>query len=301
MCCFRSCCSLILLLNSLLISSILGFIINGVFIFYFKWFRYLGYCILFFILTQINFTISIICSIIILYRFFNLKKKNLELEEKNIKSRTIYSIVFTIISFLDGLLIFDNFAFYMGKLEIISEDSSQKPNIAFFILDMFVCVFSGFLWISLYNYKRDIKCCENYHNHCCVKNHQPKNSNNIIITLSTDNNNNFCSQTNVNTKEKEEVNHLNNYIEIFFFLTTGEKIKIIAPLFITIEKFINFFFEKLKINDSGRSNIFFVLSGEILDKNSNNLICNKFNKDIPILVIDLENIIHPIEYLFIYN
>jgi hypothetical protein len=236
-----------------------------------------------------------------LYRFFNLKKKNLELEEKNIKSRTIYSIVFTIISFLDGLLIFDNFAFYMGKLEIISEDSSQKPNIAFFILDMFVCVFSGFLWISLYNYKRDIKCCENYHNHCCVKNHQPKNSNNIIITLSTDNNNNFCSQTNVNTKEKEEVKHLNNYIEIFFFLTTGEKIKIIAPLFITIEKFINFFFEKLKINDSGRSNIFFVLSGEILDKNSNNLICNKFNKDIPILVIDLENIIHPIEYLFIYK
>ena len=241
MCCFRGCCSLILLLNSLLISSILGFIINGVFIFYFKWFRYLGYCILFFILTQINFTISIICSIIILYRFFNLKKKNLELEEKNIKSRTIYSIVFTIISFLDGLLIFDNFAFYMGKLEVISEDSSQKPNIAFFILDMFVCVFSGFLWISLYNYKRDIKCCENYHNHCCLKNHQPKNSNNIIITLSTDNNNNFCSQTNVNTKEKEEVNHLNNYIEIFFFLTTGEKIKIIAPLFITIENFINFF------------------------------------------------------------
>ena len=152
-----------------------------------------------------------------------------------------------------------------------------KYNIALFSINLFLCFTLLNLWISLIKFNKEKKC---YCGGCCSLKSSETNETGQIIPI--------------NPEEKTK-------IEIFFDITSGGKIKIIVPSSTTVKKLFEFFFEAMEINKTDEKHIYFIKDANKLKIDSNNLVKNEFGNNNHVLVIDLLNIIHSNEYLFIYQ
>ena len=264
-CFFRIFCSLFPLLLANIIISILGFIFNIIFIIYIKKSGFIIIGII--ILIQIGFIISLIISSILLHKYF--KKKN------NCVKLTCSSIILSIFLFMDTTWSIANFSFCMHMIYEQNNEGNSFPkhNIALFVINFCFCFILLNLWISLIKFNKEKKC---YFENCCCLNRSKSRTKQVIL---------------INPNEK---------INIEFHLTSGRKITIIIPSFISVEKLIKFFFKIMKINKTDKNNICFIKEANKLNISSNIFVKNEFINSNHVLVIDQNNIIHPKENLFIY-
>ena len=299
--CIQYCCSLITILYIILIILILGSILSLVLLFYYEQFAKIHFeMIIFIILINIDFIFLIIFTCLSICKFFKFSDKNLEINQEKKKLLNKFSIIFVLLSLLNMMfsIICCSLCYKMGeRQQHILRLHSFLP-IVILIMISCLCFLSLFFWHSLHDFRGKIHGCENCCNCCCKIYNNNKNKSNIIITIHNDSNNIFISQTKVN-EPKNEINEM----DILFFMTTGQKFLIKAPSNINIENFFNFFFEILEIKKSERNNIFFLSEGQKLelDKNKNYLLGNKFKSNKPILVVDIEKIIHPNENIFTFK
>ena len=313
--CIQYCCSLKTILYLILIFLLLGFILSGVLIFYFKQFLTIHFgMIIGIILINMDFIVLIIFSCLSIFKYFNFSNIDIEITQDKKKLLNKFSIILALLSILNLLLsaCCCCFCYKEGERQQLKLRIHSLLPVVIFIMISCICLISFLFWHSLHDFKGKIHGSENCCNCCCcgISNDNNKPNNNIIITVHNESNNIIISQTYVNKPEgiikKQEKNNSKElicYIDINFITTTGQTFLIKAPAIIIIEQFFNFFFEILGVKKSDRTNVAFLNEGQPLelDKNSNILLGNKLKTDIPLLVIDQERIIQPSKKIFIYK
>ena len=299
--CIKKCCSLILLIIAILISSFLGLIFNISLFYYYQWLKALPIELYITVGIILGYLISLIFSSILLYKIINAGRGGL----RSIRfpcTQNCLSLTFAFFLFMDGGLSVCRISFYLAyKYELnIEMEISPEPNLAFFIVEHFFPLASLNLWISFCNFNIEQKCCEGC---CCYKkthtHDDSNNTDNTIITINNGNKN--TSDTNLTGNNNNKPAESINYIELSFHITTGEKIKIKAPNDIAVAELSNYFFEIMKIDEAQRNSIIFLQGGNSYGADSSIIIGNKFKSEYPIIVVDQNDIIHPVEHSFIYQ
>ena len=176
--------SSILIFNIALICSMFGFIINGLFLFYLKWLKYIVIIIVFNIIIEIFFFISNIISLLFIciypYKF---------------------SIILLILYLINSLLSISNLAIYLCKKNDIHRKihNISKPSIVLFIINAIFCLLTFIFWLIFYISNNNIEC----NKYCCRKNISKKNTN-VTVGINNISNNNISRITDTNININDE-------------------------------------------------------------------------------------------------
>ena len=115
----------------------------------------------------------------------------------------------------------------------IESNIFPKYNIVLSSKNLLFCLALLNLWISLIKFNKEQSCCGG------------------CFSIESSETNETEPKIPINAEQKTN-------IEIFFDITSGEKIKIIVPSFTTIKKLFEFFFEIMKINKADKNHIHFI-------------------------------------------